>query len=35
MSISKEIRKLSNNVVMWKPSKTEFVDLFKEFFKTK
>ena len=35
MSIPKEIRKLFNNVVMWKPSKTEFINLFEELFETK
>ena len=35
MSIPKEIRKLFNNVVMWKPPKTEFINLFEELFETK
>jgi len=35
MSIPKEIRKLFNNVVMFKPPKTEFINLFEELFETK
>ena len=35
MSIPKEIRKLFNNVIMFKPPKTEFINLFEELFETK
>ena len=35
MSIPKEIRKLFNNVVCFKPPKTEFINLFEELFETK
>ena len=35
LSISKEIRKLFNNIFMFKPSKVEFENLFAELFETK
>lgn len=35
MSCAKEIRKLFNNIVMFKPSKVEFINLFEELFETK
>ena len=35
MSIPKEIRKLFNNVIIFKPPKTEFINLFEELFETK
>jgi hypothetical protein len=35
MSIPKEIRKLFNNIIMFKPPKTEFINLFEELFETK
>jgi DNA replication protein DnaC len=35
MSIPKEVRKLFNNIFMWKPSKVEFQILFDELFETK
>ena len=34
MSLEKEIRKLFNNVIMFKPSKVEFQNLFDELFET-
>ena len=34
MSLEKEIRKLFNNVIMFKPSKVEFINLFEELFET-
>ena len=34
MSLEKEIRKLFNNVIMFKPSKVEFENLFEELFET-
>ena len=33
-SIPREIRKLVNNVIIWKPSKVEFITLFDELFET-
>jgi len=35
LSLEKEIRKLFNNVIMFKPSKVEFENLFNELFETK
>ena len=35
MSIPKEIRKLFNSLIMFKPPKTEFINLFEELFETK
>jgi hypothetical protein len=35
VSIPREIRKLANNVIMFKPSKVEFEVLFEELFETK
>ena len=34
LSIPREIRKLANNVIIWKPSKVEFITLFDELFET-
>ena len=34
MSLEKEIRKLFNNVIIFKPSKVEFINLFEELFET-
>ena len=34
LSIPREIRKLVNNVIIWKPSKVEFITLFDELFET-
>jgi len=35
VSIPREIRKLANNVIMFKPSKVEFITLFEELFESK
>ena len=34
LSCPREVRKLCNNVIMWKPSKIEFITLFDELFET-